>query len=417
MAGWLVLEYYRDARFEALKAKAVQIHRPESIELGPEVDPDSIAPGAVIHPGCRIHGKSTVILKGARLGEEAPVTIEDCQVGPRVELKGGYFRQSTFLDKSNVGSGAQVREACLLEEEANGAHSVGVKQTILLPFVTLGSLINFCDVLMAGGTNRRDHSEVGSSYIHFNFTPNKDKATASRVGDVPRGVMLRERAIFLGGQGGLVGPSVIGYGSVIAAGVICRGEVGERRLVFGDAQERKEVNYLPGVYFEIGRKVRRNLSYIGNLVALRQWYLDVRRRFFTTDTLAQALYAGAVAKVEMALDERISRLRGLAENMPESIRACMAAPDGKASSHLIAQKEEFHRMWPAVEDQLSGARVYAGEERAREDFLRQFEINSGPNYIDSIRTLEEPQRAAGTIWLQGIVDMVVHRALEKLPSL
>jgi UDP-N-acetylglucosamine/UDP-N-acetylgalactosamine diphosphorylase len=102
-----------DPRLKVLKAKGVMIHCPESVELGPEVEPSSIAPGVVIHPGCRIRGKGTAVLEGARLGEEAPVTIEDCQVGPSVQLKGGYFRQSTFLDKANVGSGAQVREACL----------------------------------------------------------------------------------------------------------------------------------------------------------------------------------------------------------------------------------------------------------------------------------------------------------------
>jgi len=86
---------------------------------------------------------------------------------------------------------AEVREGCLLEEEANGAHTVGLKQTILFPFVTLGSIVNFCDILMAGGTDRRNHSEVGSSYIHFNYTPNQDKATASLIGDVAYGVMDR----------------------------------------------------------------------------------------------------------------------------------------------------------------------------------------------------------------------------------
>ncbi len=118
------------------------------------------------------------------------MTLDDCRLGPKVELKGGYFKQSVFLEKANMGLGAQVREGCLLEEEANGAHCVGLKQTILLPFVTLGSLINFCDCLMAGGTSRKDHSEVGSSYIHFNYTPDGDKTTASLFGDVPRGVML-----------------------------------------------------------------------------------------------------------------------------------------------------------------------------------------------------------------------------------
>ncbi len=116
-----------------------------------------------------------------------------------------------------MASGAQVREGCILEEEANASHTVGLKQTILFPFVTLGSLINFCDCFMAGGTSRKNHSEVGSSYIHFNYTPNQDKATASLIGDVPKGVMINQAPIFLGGQGGLVGPSRIGYGTVIAA--------------------------------------------------------------------------------------------------------------------------------------------------------------------------------------------------------
>lgn len=54
---------------------------------------------------------------------------------------------------------------------------------------------------MAGGTSRKDHSEVGSSYIHFNFTPDGDKTTPSLIGDVPRGEMLNQTPIFLGRQG------------------------------------------------------------------------------------------------------------------------------------------------------------------------------------------------------------------------
>ncbi|MEL7668838.1 MAG: UDP-N-acetylglucosamine pyrophosphorylase, partial [Actinomycetota bacterium] len=190
-----------------LMAKGVDIPNPLSLDIGDEVDIDRISgDGVVIHAGCRIRGAKTVISAGCALGAEGPVTLDDCWLGPRVELKGGYFKRSVFLEKANMGLGAQVREACLLEEEANGAHCVGLKQTILLPFVTLGSLINLCDCLMSGGTSRKDHSEVGSSYIHFNYTPDGDKTTPSLFGDVPRGVMLDRPPIFLGGQGGAVGP-------------------------------------------------------------------------------------------------------------------------------------------------------------------------------------------------------------------
>jgi len=189
-------------KLEKLIKKGVKINRPTSIEIGDEVDVDRIsADGVVIFAGCKIFGAETLILPGVKLGYEGPVTVDNCQIGPDVELKGGYFKQAVFLEKARLGLGSHVREATILEEQAVVAHTVGLKHTILFPFVTLGSLINFCDCLMAGGTSRKNHSEVGSSYIHFNFTPNQDKATASLIGDVPGGVMLNRRPIFLGGHG------------------------------------------------------------------------------------------------------------------------------------------------------------------------------------------------------------------------
>ncbi|MBW1674236.1 MAG: hypothetical protein JRJ45_11455 [Deltaproteobacteria bacterium] len=211
------------SKIQQLIRKGVKIDRPETITIGEEVLCDQISDKkVVIHSGCKVYGSRTVIMSGCEIGYEGPVTIENCQLGPDVKLQGGFFSQSTFLEKATLGSGAHIRGGCLLEEEANVAHTVGLKQTILFPFVTLGSLINFCDCLMAGGTDRKNHSEVGSSYIHFNYSPNQDKATPSLIGDVPKGVMLNQRPIFLGGQGGLVGPVRIGYGTVIAAGTIYR---------------------------------------------------------------------------------------------------------------------------------------------------------------------------------------------------
>jgi bifunctional UDP-N-acetylglucosamine pyrophosphorylase / glucosamine-1-phosphate N-acetyltransferase len=205
----------------------------QDITIGEEVVRNRLSDGATIHPGCKLFGSQTLICQGAELGFEAPVTLKDCFVGPGVKLKGGFFENAVFLEGAEAGSGAHVRSGTILEEQASIAHTVGLKQTILFPFVTLGSLINFCDCFMAGGTSRKNHSEVGSSYIHFNFTPNQDKATASLIGDVPQGVMLNQKPIFLGGQGGLVGPCRIEYGTVIAAGSIYRkDQLKPDRLVF-----------------------------------------------------------------------------------------------------------------------------------------------------------------------------------------
>lgn len=200
--------------------KGARIPNPLTVDIDDGVDVDNISgDGVFIGPGCRIRGRRTVISAGCVLGDETPMTIQDCQLGTGVKLKGGFARDAVFLAGANMASGAHVRGGTILEEEASGAHTVGLKQTILLPFVTLGSLINFCDVLMAGGTSRSDHSEVGSSYIHFNFTPDGDKTTASLFGDVPHGVLLNQHPIFLGGQGGTVGPVVTGFGTVVGAGL------------------------------------------------------------------------------------------------------------------------------------------------------------------------------------------------------
>ena len=244
-------------RVQDLLKRGVVIPCPHSVEVDDSLNPERIAPGVILHTGCRITGSKTSIGPGSELGKEAPVVIEDCQLGHRVELKGGYFSGATLLNGANMGSAAHVRPGTLLEEEAGGAHAVGFKQTIFLSFVTAGSLINFCDALMAGGTSRKNHSEIGSSYIHFNFTPHQDKATPSLIGDVPRGVFLDQSPVFLGGQGGLVGPTRIAYGTVIPAGTICRQDILEGKKLYGAPDASKESRvFAVGIYRGINRIVK-----------------------------------------------------------------------------------------------------------------------------------------------------------------
>jgi UDP-N-acetylglucosamine/UDP-N-acetylgalactosamine diphosphorylase len=209
----------------------------------------------------------------------------------------------------SVGYGAHIREGSILEEESSVAHTVGLKQTILFPFVTLGSLINFCDCFMSGGTSRKDHSEVGSSYIHFNYTPNQDKATASLIGDVPRGVMLNNKPIFLGGQGGLVGPCMFNFGTVIAAGTVQRKDEAEPdRLIFGGALRPGNIKHTPGVFQNISRVVNHNAFYISNLIALMNWYTCVRG-LFVPDYHQEEILAGLKETLTMAIFERTKRLK------------------------------------------------------------------------------------------------------------
>ena len=86
------MERKKSSQIEQLIDKGVKINAPDSIEIGDEVDLRRIAGDDVrIYSGCRIFGAKTLILPGVKLGYEAPVTIDNCQLGPEVELKGGVF--------------------------------------------------------------------------------------------------------------------------------------------------------------------------------------------------------------------------------------------------------------------------------------------------------------------------------------
>jgi bifunctional UDP-N-acetylglucosamine pyrophosphorylase/glucosamine-1-phosphate N-acetyltransferase len=385
--------------------RGVVIPCPESVEIEDCVSPESIAPGVVIHSGSRIRGTRTTIGPGSVIGAEAPATVENCQVGHGVALKGGLFKSATFLNESEMGSGAHIRGGTLLEEQASGAHTVGLKQTILLPFVTVGSLINFCDCLMAGGTNRENHSEVGSSYIHFNFTPRQDKATASLIGDVPRGVMLDQPPIFLGGQGGLVGPARIAYGSIIAAGSICRKDVLlENKLyippVFTDGGFQDFDQYLFG---SVRRIVRNNLIYIGNLFALHTWYRLVRKRYMTLDFYSKACWSGAMNRIEEGIQERIKQLGKLVDKLSHSLEISNAQKD--FPEYLRTQHEGIIQQWSEMEQMLKKVPPENTGAENRDAFLSEWEaMDQDISYLDAVARISPEGRSAGSGWLQSIVD-------------
>jgi UDP-N-acetylglucosamine/UDP-N-acetylgalactosamine diphosphorylase len=386
--------------------KGVDIPNPLTLDIGDEVSVDRISgTGVALYPGSRIYGAKTVISAGVQLGKEGPVTVDDCQLGPKVELKAGYFNKSVFLEKANMSSGAHVREGCILEEEANGAHCVGLKQTILFPFVTLGSLINFCDCLMAGGTSRKDHSEVGSSYIHFNFTPDGNKTTASLFGDVPRGVMLNQPAIFLGGQGGVVGPVRLGYGTVVAAGSVVRNDVTQdKKLIIAQAYPGKVIDFIPHAYTNLSRIIGNNIIYLANLVALEQWYNHVRQPFFKKQEFGTLIYAGALEKLALAKKERVSRLKALAVKVPEH---------NKARRELLENMDSMCGLFGMdLPDSIISS--------SRDGFLAAFNEISQDNakdYITAIQTLPPAVAQQGVVWLQQIIDSLCSRAAVMLTSL
>ncbi|MBW2732581.1 MAG: UDP-N-acetylglucosamine pyrophosphorylase, partial [Deltaproteobacteria bacterium] len=402
---------------QQLAARGVKVVSPQSVSINPDVDLEKIeGPGTVLYPGASLRGSKLRIMPGCHIGPEGPVVVNDCVLGPEVTLSAGYFAGSVFLDKASMGLGAHIRPGCLLEEEANGAHTVGLKQTILLPFVTLGSLINFCDILMAGGTSRRDHSEVGSSFIHFNFTPQGargDKATPSLIGDIPRGVMLRSSRIFLGGQAGIVGPVSMDYGTVLAAGFVYRQDHGPDELVVGEPLTPAVLAFNPTRLTRMKARVERNLRYLGNIIALWHWYEQVRLPLAKGNEARSVLYSAAQKIVDSVVKERVKQLARLVGYFEASI--VELEKQGEKRAREIRDQRALLTAWPQIEADLAAYGELRGDETQLASLHKGLDASEAEDYITTIQALSDPAVAAGSSWMDGLVNHTLAALTRHMP--
>jgi UDP-N-acetylglucosamine/UDP-N-acetylgalactosamine diphosphorylase len=302
-----------ETRLDTLEGQGVTILDRRQVYVDDAVNLDRVRPCAILYPGTRLIGSNTFIGVGAKIGLEGPAVLENTVIGENAEVASGYLTDSVMLRNARVGSNAHIRVGTLLEEEASTGHAVGLKHTVLMSFVTCGSLINFCDGLISGGRSRKEHTEVGSGFIHFNYTPRGragDKATPSLIGDVVHGVFLRQPRIFLGGLSGIVGPQKVGFGSFTVAGQVLRREVPPNRIV-GDAARSLDKQFETLNQFPT-RILKLNLEYIGQLAALQAWYRHVRLARIPTCPQCNDLRIVTQAAADLlsvSIDERVQRLR------------------------------------------------------------------------------------------------------------
>ncbi len=372
-----------------LLEKGVIMPDPDTVFIADDINPDQISgDGVTIFGGSRILGKNTLVLGGAKIGYEAPVAMENCMLGKNVRLNGGFFQDTVFLGDNVFGSNAHVRSGTILEEQAGAAHTVGLKQTILFPFVILGSLINFCDCFMAGGTSRKDHSEVGSSFVHFNYTPNQDKATASMMGNVHQGVMLDQHPVFLGGQGGMVGPVRIGFGCLTGAGTIVRKDE-ERcdRIILAGGTKSVSLPRRPGLHTGAVRIFNHNIRYIAALTALGTWYMHVRP-IFAKDALSKKLVAGLQKTLTGCIRERIRQLEKFCDTLGTS-PTC-----DKVLAGMHTAKKYF--------DKDPGRDIMTPDGQTFVARMTDLAANNNTDYIACIQGLSPEHKSMGSQWLLNI---------------
>ncbi len=346
---------------------------------------DALAPGAILHAGVRIEGERTIIGPACELGALGPVFVKNSALGRGASIARGSVEDAALLDGASLGPDAHVRAGTLLEEGASTAHAVGLKQTILFPFAALGSQINFCDALLAGGRSRDDHSEVGSGFIHFNFTPfgkKGDKATPSLFGDVPRGVLLDENRIFLGGAGGVVGPIRVGYGCILAAGSVFRRDYGENVLVYGESLPPKQVQIDGKLVPGVAKRYRRSLAYMGQLRALHAFYRIVRRPR-ATDPWTVRVLERASDCLDAGVAERARQLDRLFEGLPEP----------SESDRKLAEAWRKERIGWTEHRPLGDSETVAAVQSLP---------GSGETHLNWVRGLDEKARTLITSWLEDV---------------
>jgi len=315
-----IMEGNINNKIQKLVDKGVIVIDPRQTFVAPEVNLDRIFKGSTLFPGTRLTGDRTLVGSFAKIGTEGPAVLHDSIIGSGAEVASGFLSEATLLSGARAGANSHFRAGTLLEEEASTAHCVGLKQSILMYSVTLGSLINFCDVLISGGRSRSDHTEVGSGFIHFNFTPwgeSGDKATPSLIGNVTKGVFMDQERIFLGGLSGIVGPCSVGFGAMTVAGQVIRESVMESTMHSEVGREIDRSFSHSKARFSNKRleQIREmNIEFISQLYALKGWYSQIRlkRSYFQEDSELSLVLSGAIETIQICIHERVKRYNSFA---------------------------------------------------------------------------------------------------------
>ena len=308
---------------QKLVQKGVVIPCPMAVVLE-DVDTNRILPGAVLYPGTVLRGPKTFIGRNTEVGAGGGALLENALVGPKCKIAQGVYRDCVILHGAIIRNGAEIREGSIVEEGVELGHNVGLKQTILFPNVVAGSLINFCDAIVAGGTSRKNHTEIGSSTALYNFTPQGDKF-ASLFGDVRRGVFLDQPPIFIGGQTKIISPVRVGYGAVIAAGSKLNRDLPAKRIYSGGVRDF-EGDFDPDLLWRPDRKIETTLMVIEQLRLLKTWYEKVRIPLYE-GTEYQPLFKAGVDNIKTCIEDRRERLNTFIGKISKSLEHHRALDD------------------------------------------------------------------------------------------
>ncbi|MBF0280627.1 MAG: hypothetical protein HQM13_22725 [SAR324 cluster bacterium] len=431
-------KFYALEDLNQLRNQGVIIPAPEQVCLGREVPFESIGKGVTLHPFCRIGGEKTRIFPDAEIGPRGTVVIENSTVGsesvignqgsvtlidtftgPKTVLGSGEAEQSVILGKEtehndfSTGVGFRIRKGSLYEEDASSAQHTDTKMTVLFPWVTLGSNVNLCDLMLTGGVGPQlgNFTEVGSGTIHFNFTIRGDKATASLFGNVPDGVFLKEKRLFIGGNNSLLGPLQAEFGAMTAAGVRIAGKLKEG-LNLGRGLPVGHMDYDPRIFSKTKEIISQQVSYIGQLVALFHWYREIRFRSVPSDLERLSLFQAGQQTIALNIKERIAQAGQFIEGLETSIQ--ILSSQAMPPRSMIEEQKKLLEHWPRLKAHLENYEDYFWEIPGLLSHALDESASLHTRYTDIIRNLPHDSVQIGKSWLESIVHRCEHHFRDDL---
>ena len=354
------------------------------------------------------------------MGSLGSVTLKDTVVGPESILGSGVAEQAVLLGKESkvnnfsTGYGFRIRKGSLYEEDASSAQHTDTKMTVLFPWTTLGSNINFCDVLLAGGTGPESgfFSEVGSGTIHFNFSIRGDKATASLFGDVSSGVFLDQQRLFIGGNNSLLGPIQAEFGSMTAADVRIKGEL-SAGLNFGHSLPKGKIDYDPRIFLGAMGIVKKQVNVLAELTALFHWYEQIRISYIAQTTKQKFIYESGLRIVKLNHQERLSHLQSFMDALDNS--HSLSLKSESVNKKEIAEQKHLLERWPDIQKQLAVPDNFklTVPNSLKNDIAKQ-QAQGKVTYTKLIQNLSHEGNQSGKKWLKSITENVRNIFVEEI---
>jgi len=413
------------ARVDKLIARGVAIAAPDSVVIGEEVALDNIEAGVVIGPATTIAGADTMI--GAGTSIQGSALIKDSQIGRTCGLAAGECADSVLLDGCSTVGWARVRGNSAWEEGSNSAHNVDTKMSVLGYKTTLGSLINFCNVLMLGGTSPRLEvgSEIGSGTINFNFLPFGATVGAlikpsTVIGSIDSPLLACDgapiRYVFIGGHTSIITPVVIGLGSVVAAkSRVNPGIYGEDKLIGGGNIEKQlvldasKVRVLKDMTPKFGIAVNQ----MATTVAFCKW-CSLRVAWAERN----GLDAFAVTLIKAFAGKGEKFLRAL-ESYGDNIAKYLLASDDNSRPESLATNQAIAKRWEqSIKPMLAAAlKDESGYEEATRDLNDKLDdaagnAEDGAGFYDILARLSygSPEVTAAREYFAGVAEKIVSQA-------